>query len=322
MPQQKPAAVSGNLDAKTTIRIPSEVAFTADEPNVLLLDTAEYHIDDDVFSPAEELLIADNICREKLGWPSRKNSVAQPWVIENEPPTHTITLKFDIESEIGCTGVKLALEDAEKAVITFNGTDVKPAIDGWYVDKSIKTLSLPDIRVGVNTLLVTLPFGRRTDVEWCYLLGDFGVRVSGRKKVITEMPKTLCFGDIVGQGFPFFGGNITYHVPFETDGGKITVKLKQYEGAATKLFVDGKAVGNIVYPPYTLTTESLSAGRHTLDVKLFTHRANAFGAVHLADYKCSWLGPGSWRSEGDAWGYEYFLKRVGVIITPELYEAN
>ena len=66
---------------------------------------------------------------------------------------------------------------------------------------------------GKNTLEVTVSIGKRTTVEWAYLLGEFGVQVFGKNSRIIKKPETIAFGDITVQGMPFYTGNITYHIP-------------------------------------------------------------------------------------------------------------
>ena len=297
--------------------LPNLVPYTLSERNVLLLDLAEFSLDGGDFMAEEEILRLDNVCREKLGYPERGGGVAQPWVLEEETPEHTVTLRFRINSEISCEGAELALEDAEKSCIKFNGAAVEPVITGWYVDKSIKTVALPEIRKGENILEITLPFGRRTNTEWCYIIGDFGVRAEGKYAVITALPEKLAFGSITSQGMPFYGGNVTYHL--EAEGEEMIIEATRYRGALIGVEVDGESKGNIVYPPYTLTVGVLGSGKHKVDITLYGNRRNSFGAVHLADDKRSWHGPDAWRSEGCDWSYEYVLRDVGILKAPIIH---
>ena len=322
-PEEKPAAdISGTDIAEIRgekIQIAGRVPVTLCEPNALLLDIGEYSLDGEPFHSAEELLIADNICREKLGWPTRKSAVAQPWAIEEEKITHCVTLRFAFESENEAHDCKLAVEDAESAKISFNGKSVSSQVNGWYVDKSIKTVSLPPVRKGKNILEITLPFGRRTNIEWCYILGDFGVRVSGREKVITEPVRSLTFADIVQQGLPFYGGNIIYHVDFNTSAGRLVLEADHFRGALINASLDGEQLGKIFVPPYICEKSDVSAGRHTLDITVFGNRYNTFGQVHLFDSAYRWLGPDSWRTTGSRWSYEYQLKPAGLLSAPNVY---
>ena len=298
-------------DAKA---MPALVPYTLSERNALLLDMAEFTLDGGDFMAEEEILRLDNVCREMVGFVERGGNVAQPWVIEPETIEHYLTLRFRINSEVEYSGAELALEDAEKAKIKFNGAEIANAITGWYTDKDIKTVALTDIHKGENILEVTLPFGKRTNTEWCYILGDFGVKVIGRTKVITALPEKLGFGSIISQGLPFYGGNITYHL--EAEGNSLRVEATRYRGALISVAVDGEEKGKIVYPPYQLNVDGLSDGSHKVDITLFGNRYNAFGPVHLTDVKHSWHGPGAWRSDEECWSYEYVLRDVGILARP------
>ena len=296
--------------------VPAFLPFTLDEKNVLLLDMCEFKVDDGEYLPTEEILRADNVAREITGLDERDGGVAQPWVIPPEVPAHAITLKFTVNSEIGVKGAELALEDAETAEITLNGENVPNTVIGWYVDKAIKTVALPEIKEGENILTVKLPLGNRTNTEWCYLLGDFGVRVAGKTAVLTKKPEKIAFGSIVNQGMPFYGGNITYHLETETPNGEIVITIPQYRGGLIKVMIDGETKGNIVYSPNTLRVTGLTSGKHSIDIKLFTNRYNSFGAVHNADAAWRWHGPNAWRTENEEWSYEYQLRPVGILSTP------
>ncbi len=307
------------LKAKTLVPFSRSVEYTLDEQNVMLLDICEFKVDDGDYLPEEEILRADNIARRIAGIPEREGNVAQPWVIPPEVPEHSITLRFTINSKIDVSGVSLALEDAEAAEITLNGNTVPSTVTGWYVDKSIKTVALEGIVKGKNILTVKLPLGNRTNTEWCYLIGDFGVNVVGAQSEICEKAEKLSFGDIVNQGLPFYGGNITYHIGnINAENGELQIMVPQYRGALVKVLVDGEDKGNIVYSPNTLYIRELEKGVHKVDIKLYTNRFNAFGAVHNADAKMSWHGPNAWRTEDECWTYEYRLKTVGIISQPEI----
>lgn len=291
---------------------------TTDEPNVLLLDRAEFALDDGDFSPAEEILRLDNICRQKLGLRMRGGSVVQPWARTPETPAHKITLKFRIESELDITGACLALENAAEAEITLNGENVPNTVIGNYVDIEIYKVALPEIRKGVNVLTVTWPFGSNTDVENCFILGDFGVKTEGETAKLIPLDDPVSFGDLTGQGFPFYGGNITYYFKAKAKGGKLTLRVSDYRGALLKVTVDGAPAGRIIYPPYELTVEGLADGEHEIGLTLFLHRYNTFGPLHLVNEKESWHGPGAWRSENENWSYQYILRRTGVMKSPEI----
>lgn len=294
------------------------VPYTLSEPNALLLDQAEYALDDGEWQPQEEILRLDNICRRQLGWTTREDQFAQPWVVPEEPITHFVRLRWRIQSEITCEGIKLAIEDAERVKLKWNGQDVESEVQGWYVDKSIKTVNLPALIKGENVLEAVIPFGKRTNVEWAYLLGDFGVEVNGRCVRIVPARKEIAFGDITRQGLPFYGGNITYHMPIETNGGALSIRSNCYRGAMQAVSVDGKQEIPLIYPPYQADLGVLEPGKHTIDITLYGHRRNSFGPVHLNNLTATWIGPNAWRTQGEEWCYDYRICEEGILTTPEI----
>ena len=287
------------------------------EKNILLLDMAEWKIDDDAnYSPKEEILRLDNLIRERLGMRKRGGWVVQPWVLGKRAKDLKVTLKFTFSSEIDYEGAVLALEDADIAEVTFNGKKITEREDGYYVDISIGKMKLGNIIKGENMLEITLPFGETANLENVFILGDFGVKLAGSVAVITELPDKLSFGALQYQGLSFYSGAVTYKIKTEAKNSKLTVTASNYMGALIEVSVDGEVKGDIIYPPYTLQIDSVSDGEHEVGLKLYTHRYNSFGPLHLVNEKHRWHGPAAWRSEGINWSYEYILKTTGILKTP------
>lgn len=297
------------------------VDYTLDEPNVYLLDKAEYAVDDKPLQPEKELLDADNDMRLSLGWPIRTTHVVQPWAIYEPVPEHTAHLRFTVQADRLIPKVKLAMEDAEISRITFNGKPVEVKVDGWFTDKAIHTLPLGDLQPGENIIEIVLPFGKRTNVEWCYLLGDFGVQVFGEYRCITARRRKLGFDDVVPQGLAHYGGNITYEVPISTRGGDLRITAPHYSGTGIRVELDGKKQ-YILYSPYTTVVRNVAPGEHVVKLTLLGNRFNCFGPVHLADPKHSWLGNVAWRTMGDRWTESYRLKPLGIRTAPIIEELE
>ena len=296
---------------------PVEIALS--EPNVLLLDTAQYAFDDEEnWRDEEELLRADDAFREELGYPLRKKEVAQPWVVPDEPITHHLRLKFTVHSKMEIKAPQLALEKAESVEIAVNGCPVDNASVGWFVDESIKKVQLPDLPAGDSVIELTLPFGRRSNVEWCYLLGDFGVRVQGAEKTVIPPVRRLGFGDWTTQGLPFYCGNVTYKIPVRVEKDTLTIRVPQYRGSVLGMEMDGVRQGDMAYAPYEYTFTNLQPGEHEVGITVYGNRVNGFGCVHNCDDSTSWFGPDCWRSEGVRWCYEYRLRKSGLLVSPQI----
>ena len=316
------AEVQRTLTGQTMVK--SKVSYTLHEPNVLLLDQAEYALDGAVYQPSEEILRLDNKCREILGFPPREDAIVQPWATPKETVCHTLSLRFVIHSKIVLPDVQLAVEDAEQATIVWNGAQVAAQPSGYYVDESIQTVALPGLQKGENVLELTLPFGRTTNTEWCYLLGDFDVQVVGCERTILPASREIAFGDMTTQGLPYYGGNLTYQMEVKTPACALGICVPHYRGAVVRVKVDGKEAGVIAYDPYEVIVENTMAGRHKIELTLFGTRFNSFGGVHNTDAAELWAGPNYWRSTGDRWCYEYRLRKMGILSSPifRFYDAK
>ena len=177
--------------------------------------------------------------------------------------THHVDLRFRFTSEIVYEGAYLAIENADMCEIILNGEKAPDGVFGYFTDESIGKRNLPAIREGENELLIRTPIGVRTKVEWCYIMGDFGVRVCGCRKTVTKLPEKLGYSDITSQGLPFYTGNIDYVQPITTPDCLLSVRVSEYRGALVRVFLDGKDMGVIAFDPFTLDFGKVSAGDHS-----------------------------------------------------------
>ena len=304
-------------EKKKEIRVPSQVKYELSEENILVLDMAEFKIEgEEEFSPKEEILRLDNVCRERLGLRERGEAIVQPWVYGEAPDVSMVTLRYTFNSEIDYEGALLGLEDAQKAEIIFNGEKISNEIVDNYVDFSIYKVKLGKIRKGENELVITYPFGPSANLETVFVLGYFGVKVVGTESTIFALPENIGFGEVLSQGFPFYSGAITYKIPVNVENGSVEVEASDYRGGLITVEVDREKKGRIIYPPYNLEIKDLTNGEHEIGVKLYIHRYNSFGPIHLVNEKESWHGPNAWRSTGRNWSYEYVLRKAGILKAP------
>ncbi len=323
--------------------IRAKVPYERTEPNVLLLDYAEYKWDDvEEFRSEEEILRLDNIVRAELGMPPRQGHIIQPWVFPPEIPEHTLTLRFTVNSEYETDEIALAIENAENLAIEWNGEGVDPFIVGYFTDESIKVLPLPALKKGINELIVTMPFGTQTNTEWCYLLGEFNVRLEGFVKTVTAPTDEIAFQSVTTQGMPFYGGNIIYKTEVDVpEDCTMVIRCGTYRGAVVCVEMDGEDLGHIAYEPYTMTVQNVTAGKHEVVFNVNGNRYNCFGAVHNANLEERWAGPGIWRTGdnkghindvivedgipatvyygSDRWCDEYRVRELGMLTSPMFF---
>jgi hypothetical protein len=281
---------------------------------------AEYSLDGEALNEAEEILRIDEKIRTRLGLELRKRKFVQPWYVCGSREDNSLYLRFTVNSEADFDNVSLAIENADKTEIVFNGKAC-PERCGYYIDKEIKVIPLGKIRKGANIIEATMPFGLRTDLENFYLLGSFGTRHRGRETTLIPMPDALCFGNLVGQGLDFYGGNVTYTDTVDVScDGDLVFDTSFYRGALVKVLLDGEEVGAPFIPPYRAVAKNVKRGTHRVDYVLYGNRYNTFSALHnlAADKKRIYIGPMFWHSEGDIWSYEYNTRPMGILKTPEI----
>lgn len=300
--------------------LPDPVPVTLTEPNCLLLDQAEWRIGAGPWQPREELLKLDNLARTALGLHEREQHIAQPWADTRPDPVQgVVELRFAVTSEIAVAHGQLALEERAVTEVIFDGQAVDRTQRGWYVDESLHTIDLPAFAAGVHELILRVPLQRQRGLEWCYLLGDFGVRVAGRRATITAPVRTLAWGDWVPQGLPFYGGNVTYHVLVQL-GKKsppLVLAAEKFRAPLLTVDLDGQRLGPIAFAPFEIELPAL-AGQHTIAITAYGNRANSFGPVHNTDDRLVWLGPNSYRTTAEYFAYEYQLQAMGVLVAPVL----
>lgn len=301
----------------TECYLPAFVDYTLAEPNVLVLDQAQYCLDDGPWQPKEEILRLDAKVRQACGYQLRTANFPQPWLEPVKPVEHTIKLRYIISSQVGLPSVDLAFELAEGSQIMWNNRSVSVEPNGFFVDACISRVTLGALRQGQNELLITMPFGPGIDLENGYLLGDFGVHVNGDLAILEQLPKQIAFGSIVHQGLPFYGGNLTYSCQIETDGQDVMLEIPEYYAATLHVELDGQ--GRDVYAePYRVTFTDIPAGQHELRITMYGSRINTFGQLHNSNRKERYWGNKTWRTTGKNWSYAFQLRQTGVIVPPIL----
>lgn len=299
---------------KTRIDFRHNVSFKRHEDNVCLLDLAEYSLDGGNFEEKEEILRIDKKLRQNFSWPMASGQDMQPWAMEKEETTHFVTLKYDFESQVDITNAFFCAEELEE--LTLNGKKIELCEKGYFVDKSIKKYALDSIVKGKNEIIARIPFAKEKSLEACYLTGDFDVILSGCEKTLTPPRTKIGFGDIVSQGMPFYGGNITYTEKINlSEKSNLCVNVAGYCGTLSKVRLDGKDVGYVVFAPYDLHIENVEAGEHTLEFVLFGNRHNTFGGLHNCGISI-YYGQGYWYSTENSWSYEYNLRKTGIMKSP------
>ena len=308
-----------NRTLSETLSFSSAVEIEREEPNVLVLDMAEYSLRGTNYKPCEEILRIDKMLRESLF--NMKPVGGSFWKLRGELVQNYVYLRFTFQSEFEAE-CELAYEEAEEVYL--NGVEVPVTDSGYYVDTGIRKMPLPKLKCGENTIVIKAPIARSVRVENYYLIGDFDVEVEGHSCKILPPTNQLSFGSIVNQGMPFYGGNIVYKLKINTPECDIKLKVSEYRGALLHIYVDGEDKGPLAFDPYIKEIENLSAGEHLIEIRFFGNRSNTFAALHNCDKSYRYYSPYAWYTEGEQWSYDYCFEDTGIMKSPiiEIYEKN
>ena len=302
-------------------RLPAPQRVTLEEENVLVLDTCEWRLDGGPWQPAQEILRVDNAVRSELGMPERSGNIAQPWVEPRRRGEHCVTLAYTMHLEHETARARLALEDGDNARVTIDGATLTGGSSGEWIDAAFTTFSMPSLSVGVHRLEIEYPFGGSEGLEACYLVGDFGVRASGKRVVVTEPGGSLVWGDATQQGLAFYGGNIRYQVNVELPAGTGRyIQIPHFGGALVDVCWPGREPEAVYREPWLTPIPDGLQGSTRVELVCYGTRINTFGQLHIVAEGYKWWGPQSWRTTGVRWADEYQLRPTGILVAPSIWQ--
>ena len=320
------AAVPGAKPATTVPKgreelLTGDFAYTLDEPNIAVLDTAEFSLDGGAWEDAQEILRVEKTLSERLGVPLRGGQMVQPWAREestaNQGTPLGLRFRFEVKGVPG-SPVQLALEQPHEFGITLNGKMIPaPSGEAWFIDPCLRTVTLPShtLQTGTNILELQCRYREGIDLEAVYLLGSFGVRPGpGSRVTLTELPARLGVGDWTRCGLPFYSGRIRLQLPV---GSARRIALSP-QGAAT-LVVRNPANGKsqiLPWAPFACDLDGLVDAQGLVEVEWVLTRRNTFGPLHLTPIPQPAIGPTHFRSEGNHWSDDYQLVPVGLQKSP------
>ena len=298
--------------------------YELDEPNLCVLDFAEWQIDGGAWQPETEILKIEEAIAAGHGVPARSGQMVQPWAAKaaEDAPTRRLALRFQVEvGTLPDRAVHLLLEQPSNYRITINGRNVTvPPLTEWFIDPCFRLVPLPSgaLSAGGNEILLECDYRQGHDLEAIYLAGPFGVELDGRKARLIPLPAQLDVGDICNQGLPFYSGKVRYKLP-TADTGRLV--LPQVAAACVNFVsADGTARHEVPWAPFECPPGLFSS--EGIIAELCLSRRNTFGPLHLVPMKQSWIGPDSFRTTGDTWSDNYQLIPAGILAVPEVRHSQ
>jgi hypothetical protein len=219
--------------------------------------------------------------------------------------------------------VALGIEGPAAWRLSLNGKPVPPADAGWWVDPAIRRIPLPAglLEKGPNVLEAECEFHDLVDIETLYLLGGFGVRVEGTRKILTTLPGRLAPGDLAKQGLPFYGAARTLRIPVDRTpaaGERLFVEIPKVSAACAKVMAAGREPRVLAWQPYEADVTEDIAASGGFDLEVVLTRRNTFGPLHQVPLIDGAYGPGNFTTEGGGWSQAYMLMPSGLLEPPRL----
>ncbi len=172
------------VNSKTDIKGPFN--YSLNEKNVCVLDMGSYSVNGEKFSGPTEILRIDRAIRSRFALKFRGGSMLQPWFsakYEKKPEVKgKVAISFPFQIEVlPADSVFLCMETPEAFSVSVNGSEVKYADKGWWIDPCIKKIYIPVnlLKKGKNEVLLNMDFSADKNLEAMFLTGNFGVKLNG-----------------------------------------------------------------------------------------------------------------------------------------------
>lgn len=289
-------------------------------PNVLTLDFCDYYFDGQL--------------QEKNGYVLNIQNRA----LDLERPVQ-IRQEYTVNVETVPEEVFLVCETPEIFEISVNGQQLQKEVKGWFRDSAFKKLDISGLlQPGENKIVFEVLF-RQSDsvyeclrksrifeseknkltydmeIEPCYLIGNFGVRLDGKIDplernafrfrggfTLTAMPEKISLTEIEKQGFPFFAGMLTVSKDYALADCGYEIALERKGVNVVEAEINGAAAGAILYKGDRLDcSELLKEGTNQVRLKLYNNLRNMMGPHHLQEGESYGIGPSSFFKENCVW---------------------
>jgi len=307
-----------------------EPKITALSPNQLLLDYCDLD-SGDVHLKDTTTIRADDANWRVQGFPE------SPWRLgisqfnrnfidhEVDPDSpFRVMYHFDVDADYPPAqraALNLAVERPWLYGIKINGRAVSFAKARRWFDEHMRILPIGRwLRAGSNKIeLCAACFNMLCEIKPVYILGNFSLQPAAQGfRIAATQPLSL--GDWTAQGMPFYphGVRYTWHVTIPRSADRLRLELGSWAGSVTHVRLDGRAVGAILHPPYTMEMAGpIRKGRHKLTVEVIGNMRNMLGPHfsegHAGPWSWQW-GPPAATPPGDA----YTRQPSGLMELPTL----
>jgi glycosyl hydrolase family 106( putative alpha-L-rhamnosidase) len=260
-------------------------AFQCIDPNIMLLDHCQYAFNENPYSDIVQVEKAQAMLKARYDFEYSSGvrycrEYSRSKCDYQGDDTFKMLFSFDIDDNVSFSAAKLAVEVPHNWSISVNGQKADQLTDDFFIDHCFGVITIGDyLQVGKNEILMQASVSQDLTPANMFILGDFGVRLAKAVPIITPAPEKLELGDITTQGYPFFGGHINYKIPFLLDEKQdnFILQLSSINVPIIDCNLDNKYKGKIFEAPYQLNLGCVEAGKHELQITLYSHLKNVFG---------------------------------------------
>ncbi len=264
-------------------------------------------------------------------------------------------LKFSFNTEFLPKKIDFVCEKPGVLDISVNGTPVKMGKRTWFDMYFKRTNVAPYLHTGVNEVTLHYNYHQKdevhgiifgnvmeslrnclnfdTELEACYLVGDFAVMTEEDKFVaatngvehylggfsLAPQKKTVSAKNLVHEGYPFFSGSIELEKTVNYKLGAPTVIRLNGRYAVCDVFVNDCHAGTMLFTNYLDLKPYLKEGKNKIRLVLCTNRRNTLGPHHTKVDEPMFVQPksftfeGSWRGDKcEQFKPDYSFVRFGI----------
>ena len=306
--------------AKTAAKLPeSGWDYTLSEPNVLVLDHADWSVDGRKMGSDEYILKIDDDLRKLIGKSPRSRRMVQPWMRNKTSVDGTadLELRYRIDAEyLPGSDCQLAIERPELYRLELNGYPLDNEVENWWFDRSLRCVKIPadKFQKGENILILRSKYHENLPgLEAVFLLGDFGVSA---EESIIPLPEKLDIGDWCCQGLANYAGNVMYSRELDLPEGGAFLEIDMWQGTLLSIRADDGEERSLPWPPYRAL---LPGGKHKVSITVYGSRRNAMGPFFCKDASPVWTAPEEFRVQ---YSDKRRLVPSGLLAAPAIREVK
>ena len=332
----KPCTATARFLRREAIPLTNGFRLTERPENMLTLDRAEISYDGVNFERERPIiLIKDMLLRARYRGP--------------------LYLKYRFDIEALPQSLRVVAEPLAYRSVLVNGVPV--SLDGpWWLDRSFVSADIaPQMRAGQNEIVMELDYFQRdyvyyvlyggvseslrnclnfdTELESIYLVGHFCVKTDNSRMTEAEN-NAFCYeggfslipqkdeidlGNIVLDGYPFFGGAIEAMTTYDYRPGGAAELVVNGRYAVCDVTVNGVFAGRLMFKRHMNLRRYLREGENTIALRLYNSNRNLLGPHHFVTPEPLSVGPttfsleNQWRDEQcQSFRARYAFVRFGI----------